>query len=169
MNKIYNFDDMEKLSQKIKKIKKEEYLRKILEIIKFYNPSINITENSYGSYLKFNDLVNDTFIQLDKYVNKCFENEKNNKLSSEFNFINDNSNDNTFNNQFKFSNKEKTIIKKRLYDTALKKNNELTDSINNTDTTNTINTDNINTDNINTNISNNTKKDNTFKIFYKKK
>ena len=208
MSKIYKYDDMEKLSQKIKKIKKKKYLEEIRDIIITNNPKLNITENSYGIYLCFNELTNDTFIKLEKYVKKCLEIEDVKKNNSEFNFINslqsDNNNEekkqnNNFfdnNSRLKFSNKEKNLLKKKLYDNALKINSEVnnyeknylnsitlsaTEPIDNIDCTNTKNnTDNINNTNNtdNTDNTNNTdikndntgviKEDKNLKIFLKK-
>ena len=88
MSKIYKYDDMEKLSQKIKKLKKKKYLEEIRDIIITNNPKLNITENSYGIYLCFNELTNDTFIKLEKYVRKCLDIEEVKKNNSDFNFIN---------------------------------------------------------------------------------
>ena len=138
MSKIYKYDDMEKLSQKIKKLKKKKYLEEIRDIIITNNPKLNITENSYGIYLCFNELTNDTFIKLEKYVKKCLELEEVKKNNSDFNFINsfqsdkneEKKNHNNFfdtNSRLKFSNKEKNLLKKRLYDKALKINSEIND------------------------------------------
>jgi hypothetical protein len=138
MSKIYKYDDMEKLSQKIKKLKKKKYLEEIRDIIITNNPKLNITENSYGIYLCFNELTNDTFIKLEKYVKKCLEVEEVKKNNSDFNFINSFQSDkndekkptNNFfdtNSRLKFSNKEKNLLKKRLYDKALKINSEIND------------------------------------------
>jgi hypothetical protein len=138
MSKIYTYDDMEKLSQKIKKIKKKKYLEEIRDIIIDNNPKLNVTENSYGIYLCFNELRNETFIKLEKYVKKCLELEEATKTNSEFNFINSlhsdkeeekKTNTNFFDNnsRLKFSNKEKNLLKKRLYDKALKINSEMND------------------------------------------
>jgi len=133
MSKIYSYDDMEKLSQKIKKIKKKKILEKIKDIIIDNNPNINITENSYGIYLCFNELTNDTFIKLDKYIKKYLSEENVTKTISEnnniINSINNNYSKNDYffedNSRLKFSNKEKNLLKKRLYDKALQDNSEL--------------------------------------------
>jgi len=133
MSKIYSYDDMEKLSQKIKKIKKKKILETIRDIIIDNNPNINITENSYGIYLCFNELTNDTFIKLDKYIKKYLSEENVTKTISEnnniINSINNNYSKNDYffedNSRLKFSNKEKNLLKKRLYDKALQDNSEL--------------------------------------------
>lgn len=148
MSKNYSYDDIEKLSQKIQKIKKKKNLEEIRDIIIENNPKINITQNSYGIYLCFNELSNDTFIKLDKYIKKYFENENSIKNTSEFNYANstvteeEKKGDFLYDNnsRLKFSNKEKNLIKKRLYDKALQINSEVnnyektvkTDNISNT-------------------------------------
>jgi hypothetical protein len=137
MSKNYSYDDIEKLSQKIQKIKKKKNLEEIRDIIINNNPKLNITQNSYGIYLCFNELSNDTFIKLDKYIKKYFESENINKTTSEFNYANSSvtEEDNNFNyennSRLKFSNKEKNLIKKRLYDKALQINSEVNNYENN--------------------------------------
>lgn len=142
MNKLYSYEDIEKLSQKIQKIKRKKNLEDIRDIIINNNPKLNVTENSNGIYLCFNQLTNDTFLKVDKYVKKYFENESNkknltdiaititstiteddNKVTSyiQQNYMYDD------NSRLKFSNKEKNLIKKRLYDKALKINSEVND------------------------------------------
>ncbi len=137
MSKKYSYDDMEKLSQKIQKIKKKKNLEEIRDIIIINNKKLNITENSYGIYLCFNQLSDETFIKLDKYIKKYNDSEKNVLSASTFNIsctpTNDNENSGYSNNNYlydqnsrlKFSNKEKNLIKKRLYDRALKINSEI--------------------------------------------
>ncbi len=137
MSKKYSYDDMEKLSQRIQKIKKKKNLEEIRDIIIENNSDINITENSYGIYLCFNQLTQKTFQKLEKYVKNYFDIEKNNKTSSAYNIPYSSTNDeenvkystNDFlyeqNSRLKFSNKEKNLIKKRLYDKALKINSEI--------------------------------------------
>ncbi len=134
MNKNYSYDDMEKLSHKIQKIKKKKNLEEIRDIIIENNPNLKITENSYGIYLCFNELSFETFVKLEKYTKKYFDNENQTKSVSNYNYPtssqnNDNQNNDSIlyeqNSRLKFSNKEKTLIKKRLYDKALKINSEI--------------------------------------------
>jgi len=145
MSKIYSYDDMEKLSQKIQKIKKKKNLEEIRDIIINNNSNLNVTENSHGIYLCFNELSNETYLKLEKYVKKYFDNGNNAKTTSEFNYMNSSvtEEDTKFtkysqenylyenNSRLKFSNKEKNLIKKRLYDKALKINSEVNNYENN--------------------------------------
>lgn len=133
-NKIYSYEDMEKLQQKIHKIKKKKILEEIRDIIITNNSSIKITENSYGIYLCFNQLSNDTFIKLDKIVKKHHEEEEKNKTNSSYILQTTEENNDYYydnNSRLKYSNKEKNLIKKKLYDKALKLNSELNDYENN--------------------------------------
>jgi hypothetical protein len=137
MSKKYSYDDMEKLSQKIEKIKKKKNLEDIRDIIINNNKKLNITENSYGIYLCFNKLSIETFIKLEKYIKKYNDSEKNTMSASSFNMPYSSTNENIDtkystndflyeqNSRLKFSNKEKNLIKKRLYDRALKINSEV--------------------------------------------
>jgi hypothetical protein len=178
MNKIYSYEDIEKLSQKIQKIKRKKNLEDIRDIIINNNAALNITENSNGIYLCFNQLSNDTFIKVDKYVKKYLEIENNKKNSTDVaititstieeekkvtsyiqeNYLFDD------NSRLKYSNKEKNLIKKRLYDKALKINSEVNDYEKN------IKSDTINTSDIMTSttiMSNKAEKQN-IDIFMKK-
>ena len=136
MSKTYSYDDIEKLSQKIQKIKRKKNLEEIRDIIINNNPNLNITQNSYGIYLCFNELSHDTFLKLDKYIKKYFETENISKTTSEYNFANSSLTEDEknlskneliydSNSRLKFSNKEKNLIKKRLYDKALQINSEV--------------------------------------------
>ncbi len=137
MSKKYSYDDMEKLSQKIQKIKKKKNLEEIRDIIINNNKQLNITENSYGIYLCFNKLSTETFIKLEKYIKKYNDSEKNtlsvNSFTMPYTPTNDEEHSKYSNNDYlydqnsrlKFSNKEKNLIKKRLYDRALKINSEV--------------------------------------------
>ncbi len=143
MNKLYSYEDIEKLSPKIQKIKRKKNLEDIRDIIINNNPELNVTENSNGIYLCFNQLSNDTFLKVDKYVKKYFENEANKKISTDMAITitstvteDDNNKVTSYiqenylyddNSRLKFSNKEKNLIKKRLYDKALKINSEVND------------------------------------------
>ncbi len=178
MNKIYSYEDIEKLSQKIQKIKRKKNLEDIRDIIINNNPNLNVTENSNGIYLCFNQLTNDTFLKVDKYVKKYMEIENNKKNSTDVaitmtstieeekkvtsyiqeNYLFDD------NSRLKYSNKEKNLIKKRLYDKALKINSEVNDYEKN------IKSDTINTSDIMTSttiMSNKAEKQNV-DIFMKK-
>lgn len=143
--KMYTFEDLERLANRISKIKKKKYLENIRDIIISCNPNINITENSNGILLIFNGLRNDTYSKIHKYIKK-YENEKlntitissspdmknqdgenikeehhNNISDNPSNDINKLSSDALFNgnSRLKYSNREKNIIKKKMYDKEL--------------------------------------------------
>jgi hypothetical protein len=139
--KIYTFEDMEILVEKIKRIKKKKPLEDIRDIILLYNPNLNITEKSSGIYLCFNKLTNTTFNKINKYIISYFESLNNSTQNiSDYNIISSSANDIDYSNKYntsdyiydnssrlKFSNKEKSLIKKRLYDDALKLNSHVND------------------------------------------
>ncbi len=139
MDKIYNHDDMEKLIDKIKKIKKKKNLTDIRDIIINNNPELNITENAYGIHMCFNKLTQKTFYKLDKYIRSMNDKIKTTDTATattNIEDINESLNDCKINQEgymyennsrLKFSNKEKNIIKKRMYDKALKINSEIND------------------------------------------
>lgn len=142
----YKFDDIQNLYFKIQKIKKKSVLENIRDIVVDNNKNLSITESNNGIVFLFNRLSQDTYNKLEKYLDKYYQSEIEKNTTS----IN-NSNDNFSelikdsdqnlsyeNSRLKFSNTEKTLIKKRLYDKALKQNssiNEVEFLNNNTDTT----------------------------------
>ncbi len=134
-NKInnYKFDDIQNLYFKIQKIKKKNIFEDIRDIVIENNKSLSITESNNGIFFLFNKLSQETYYKLEKYLNKYYQNEIEKSTNS---IINDNNNlkelirdsDQNLsyeNSRLKFSNTEKTLIKKRLYDKALKENSSI--------------------------------------------
>lgn len=135
-NKKFTYDDLTELVRQIENIKKKSLLNEIRDIIFNSNPDLKYTENSNGIYFHFHNLSQETYSKLDKFLKKnknliivddstenYFET-KVNKDKDEIDFLNG------------FSNREKNLIKRRLYDTAISRNSELNHDNNSQSTSN---------------------------------
>lgn len=64
---IYTFKQKEKLLTRIaNNATKKDYI-KIFQII--YTPTLQITQNNNGLFIQFNNLPNDIYIKIEKYLN----------------------------------------------------------------------------------------------------
>lgn len=129
----YKFDDIQNLYFKIQKIKKKTVLENIRDIVVNNNKNLSITESNNGIFFLFNRLTQDTYSKLEKFLDKYYQSEIEKNTSS---INNDNNNFSELikdsdknlsyeNSRLKFSNTEKSLIKKRLYDRALKENSSI--------------------------------------------
>jgi hypothetical protein len=109
---------IKKLAKRINRIKEKNHLIAIINIIKTMNPSVSITENENGMFIKFNTLTPSTYTKLDNYIHKNLPK----KLSDESDTLTTSEyipyspdETNTSNDKYKLSNREKTLIKKQKY------------------------------------------------------
>ena len=104
MSKTYSFEELEKIVNKIKKIKKKTYLEEIRDIIIKHNPQIKITQNSNGLFIHFDNLNQITYSKINSFIKSI--NKKNEiydfSLSTEENYTSDNANDETINSSEKY-------------------------------------------------------------------
>lgn len=64
---IYTFAQKEKLLHRItNNATKKDYI-KIFQLI--YTPTLHITQNNNGLFIQFNNLPNDTYTKIEKYLN----------------------------------------------------------------------------------------------------
>lgn len=120
MSNIYSFEDIEKIANKISKIRKKKILEKIRDIIIEYNPDIKITENTNGLFFHFHNLYTETYQKINILLNNINKTNKisdnSDQISSEINSYSNKENIFDSNSKIKYSNKEKKIIKrKKLY------------------------------------------------------
>jgi len=124
----YTYEQKEKLARRINKIKNKQKLIDILKIIQ-KDPSYDgMTENNNGIFMLFHKLTNDTYYKIEKYLKKNFNTTSDDPFTDSQSINMDSyTNDFDLDNQskFKYSNKEKCIIKRKLY------NNALNDLVNN--------------------------------------
>lgn len=114
-------DLIQKLAAKISKIRNKKILINIVSIIKVLNPTLPITENGNGLFIKFNALESSTYIKLDNYLKKINSSKKTGTEDSIHvsEYIPYSSDEvDLLASKYKLSNKEKTIIKKQQYQDA---------------------------------------------------
>jgi hypothetical protein len=126
--KTYTYDELVKLKNDIEKIKNKKILSDIKDIILSINPDISITKNANGIYLCFNDLIPDTYSKLFDIIKKV-KNNLNDGLTNESDGVNYSTTEFPFegNSKLKYSNKEKNLIKRKLYEQELKIQNSIED------------------------------------------
>lgn len=131
VKKQYDYDKKIELVKKINKIKKKEYLINIFRII--VATSKDYTENNNGVFVFFHNLSDDTYEQIESYVNKIYKtHKKSSSLLSVYSDLSDSQNfysdtieikkNNDANNNL--SNKEKIIMKRKKYEKYLDQNQE---------------------------------------------
>lgn len=121
----YPHEQKEKLARKINKIKNKQKLIDVLKIIQKDDAYSGITENNNGLFMLFHKLSDETYIKLEKHLKKL--NKSSDEGATESSDVQTDSmtpysNENyPFENQsrLKYSNREKCIIKRKLYDEAL--------------------------------------------------
>ena len=137
MNNPYSFTKKKKLAEKIMKIQNKDQLLKIKKIIFDENPSLSVVKNSTGILLYFQNLKTSTYYKLENYISnntlkKCIK-KMNNIESIEntiFSDLNVSSSENLSivkQSEYKYSNKEKNIIKRKNYEETLNKINSSDD------------------------------------------
>lgn len=125
----YSHEDKKKQLYMIQKIRNKNKLKQVYLIIKKYNPSITVTENDNGIFLKFNDLNDDTYRELGELIKKYIKNKLLSEQSETYKTIytpysqDDLLGSTKFAAKLKYSNKEKTLIKKKMYDRLNKETN----------------------------------------------
>lgn len=124
MSIIYTHKMKQKLADRISKVKNKNDMINIVKII--HEDNKNISENQNGIFMLFDSLSNDTYIQLNEYLNSISTAKKRTrpakieyKSYGSNNYSNEDSIDYQINDQFdsklKYSNTEKSIIKRNMY------------------------------------------------------
>ncbi len=111
-------EHIKKIARRINKIKEKSMLIAIINIIKTMNPSVVITENENGMFIKFNSLTPETYVKLENYIHKNMlkhvSDDSEQYTTSEY--IPYSPDDmGTQYDKYKLSNKERTLIKKQKY------------------------------------------------------
>lgn len=136
MTSKYTTEEKEKLARRIGLIKNKEYLIKIGKIIMSDKKCQGFTSNNNGSFTYFHILSDSTYTKIDNYLNKIKQ-EKIDKTKSET--ANDDTStleyqpysqeeyqpESEFTTKLKYSNKEKNIIKRKMYDKAISESNTI--------------------------------------------
>jgi hypothetical protein len=130
MELLFDYELKKELAKEIELIKKKKYLLNILKIIFENEPNKKFIENDNGIFMFFHNYKNETYIKIQEYIEKI-KNKKKNITSedsitlSENKYIpyeNDNINiPNLKMNSIRLSNKEKNLIKRKVFSNNLKK------------------------------------------------
>ena len=67
---VEHIETMRNMAKKINCITDKKHMITIVNIIKTLNPSVPITENDNGIFIKFNTLSQETFTKLENYMHK---------------------------------------------------------------------------------------------------
>ena len=131
----YTFEQKERLARRIQKLKKQKYLIDIENIITKYNPNLDITTNPHGKFMYFQDLKKETYYKLEKYVQKILKlktlsETSDNQYNSDLSKYSEDDDQFTNNPKLRYSNKERNLIKRKLYDKQIN-NNVITENISN--------------------------------------
>jgi len=116
-----NHEQKERLMNLIKGLPLKKHQVEILRIIKINNPELEIIENDNGIMLFFDNLTEETYVLIKNYMYSI--NEKNKLDTFSETPILTSENDTLFDNKIKYTNKEKTYIKTKLYTEAMKEQN----------------------------------------------
>jgi len=134
----YPIERKKKLASKISELRNKEDLKKIKKIIFETNPNIAVNKDSGGILMFFQNLTNDTYINLDNYMkeielrkitkrtNKITRISEKLQNESEANYSSCHSDrmlisgNDPRNAEFKYSNKEKNIIRKKEYEKIIR-------------------------------------------------
>lgn len=135
----YSFEQKERLARRIQKIRKQKYLYDIEDIILKHNPDLDVTTNPSGKFMYFQDLSKETYYALDKYIRKLLKlqtlsESENTQYSSEITRYSEDEDPFSNNLRLRYSNKEKNLIKRKIYDDQI--NNQTSENINSTDNDN---------------------------------
>ena len=130
MELLFDYELKKELAKEIELIKKKKYLLNILKIIFENESNKKFIENDNGIFMFFHNYKNETYIKIQEYIEKI-KNKKKNITSedsitlSENKYIpyeNDNINiPNLKMNSIRLSNKEKNLIKRKVFSNNLKK------------------------------------------------
>ena len=135
MDDNYSHTKKKKLAEKIMNIKDKKQLLKIKTIIFNENPSLSVVKNSTGILLYFQNLNNSTYIKLDDFLNNKIIKKYMKKINNINNIENELSYDQNISssenvlslssntNDYKYSNKERNIIRRKQYEETLNKLN----------------------------------------------
>jgi hypothetical protein len=128
----FPIEKMKIIIEKIGLIKDEVILRKIKDVITLNNPNLEITKNSNGIFLRFQHLKYNTYIELEKLLNRL-ERKKVKTICSETSPSSSSENKSSSKQQKKLrlTNVENHIINRAKYEKQLRKNefNEEDDTV----------------------------------------
>lgn len=129
----YTFKQKKKLMSKIEKIKKEKYLIAIMNIIKDDPKCKDGTECDDGVFLYFHNLEDETYNKIDEYI-KDLKKHKKLVQTSESDVISDYTpysyqDGMELNAKLRLNNQEKSILKRKQYETEISNDNNVYETL----------------------------------------
>lgn len=114
----WDYDSIKKLSRRISKVNEKRHMIAIINIIETMNPTLKITVNDNGMFIKFNALAPNTYTKLENYLyknlpKKQLDESESIQTSEYVPYSPDDAN--LSSDKYKLSNREKTLIKKQNY------------------------------------------------------
>ena len=130
MKELYSHTKKKKLAEKIMGLKDKKDTKMIKAIIYKHNPNISVVKKSTGILMYFQNLENDTYYELDNYIDnkllaECEKKIKDiNNLESVFSSdIMSSEEKKSKKSSYKYSNKEKNLIRRNDYERSLNEMN----------------------------------------------
>jgi hypothetical protein len=125
----YTHAKKKKLAEKISKITNKSEMKDVKKIIFNSNPELAFVKHSTGILMHFESLNEETYATVEEYLNKkilkdCAKRVKNinnmeSAMSSDMILSSSDADNNTDSSNFKYSNKEKNIMRRKNYEQAL--------------------------------------------------
>jgi hypothetical protein len=135
MDNIYTFDKKKKLMERINKLTSRSSFEQVKKIIVENNQELESMQNQNGLFLQFNNLNNDTYIELTSYLDKLDKAnlkrmkdeimETSEAISDEDTF--NGGSEKNMSKKLRLTNTESHIINRVKYEKELEKNNNMTD------------------------------------------
>ena len=116
----YSYRQKKALSDKINRIKNKTILTNVFKII--YSESTQCTENNNGIFVRFNNLSNKTYYMIDSYLKEVYTKkvsittETDSETDPYKKRLSDTNYDENLESKLRYSNKEKSLIKRQLYE-----------------------------------------------------
>lgn len=128
MTENYTLEKKKKLADRIQKLTEKSDLMQIKNLITENNPDISFTKNSNGYFLLFHNLTNDTYLAINKFLDKV-EKRKLKIIQSELDTelvdsdtITDDHSDRNVSKKLRLTNTENHLLNRVKYEKELKKN-----------------------------------------------
>lgn len=111
----FTYDKKRSLAKKISGITEKKFLIDIINIIRTLNPNIPMTNNDNGVFITFNNLVPQTYANIENYLKKNIPKKQDDQqlVMSYTPYVSDDCDLNE--SSIKLSNKERALIKKQRY------------------------------------------------------
>jgi hypothetical protein len=121
MSEPYSYSKKKKLANMLSKLKKKEDMINIMNIISG-SEDVNITENQNGLFLIFDNLHDNTYYKIEKYLSslkKSLSSEISDTSSDKKKYTSYYNEDSITSQDIKYTSKERNIIKRQRYENII--------------------------------------------------